>query len=52
MEPVTYWNKETETLPREKLEDLQLQRFRERMQYVWDRSPCLGSQPYVPAQIR
>ena len=39
MEPVTYWNKELETLPREKLEELQLQRFRERMQYVYDRSP-------------
>jgi phenylacetate-CoA ligase len=39
MEPVTYWNKEKEILPREKLEDLQLQRFRERMQYVCDRSP-------------
>jgi hypothetical protein len=39
MEPVTYWNKETETLPREKLEELQLQRFREQMQYMYDRSP-------------
>ncbi|MGD8229849.1 MAG: phenylacetate--CoA ligase, partial [Desulfobacteraceae bacterium] len=39
MEEVTYWNKETETLPREKLEALQLQRFRGRMQYVYERSP-------------
>ena len=39
MEEVTYWNKETETLPREKLEELQLQRFRERMQYLYDKSP-------------
>ncbi len=39
MEPVTYWDKQTETLARAKLEELQLQRFRERMQYVYDRSP-------------
>ncbi|MBC8246069.1 MAG: AMP-binding protein [Deltaproteobacteria bacterium] len=39
MEPVNYWNKQMETLPREKLEELQLQRFRERMQYVYDHSP-------------
>ena len=39
MEEVTYWNKEMETLPRDKLEALQLQRFRERMQYVYERSP-------------
>ncbi len=39
MEPVAYWNKESETLAREDLEELQLQRFRERMQYVYDRSP-------------
>lgn len=39
MEQVTYWNEEMETLPREKLEQLQLQRFRERMQYVYERSP-------------
>jgi len=39
MEEVTYWDKERETLPREKLEVLQLQRFRERMQYVYERSP-------------
>lgn len=39
MEEVTYWRKDVETLPREKLEELQLRRFRERMQYVYDRSP-------------
>ena len=39
MEPVSYWNKKLETLEREDLEELQLQRFRERMQYVYDRSP-------------
>lgn len=39
MDRVTYWNKETETLPRERLEELQLRKFRERMQYVYDRSP-------------
>ena len=39
MEEVTYWRREMETLPREKLEELQLQRFRERMQYVYERSP-------------
>jgi phenylacetate-CoA ligase len=39
MEPVIYWDKEQETLPREKLEELQLQRFKERMQYVYARSP-------------
>lgn len=39
MEGITYWKKEIETLPREKLEELQLQRFRNQMQYVYDRSP-------------
>ena len=39
MKQVTYWNEEMETLSREKLEELQLQRFRERMQYVYERSP-------------
>lgn len=39
MEKVTYWNKELETLPREKLEEIQLQRFREQMQYLYERSP-------------
>lgn len=39
MEEVTYWKKEIETLSREKIEELQLQRFRERMQYVYERSP-------------
>ena len=39
MEQVLYWNKELETMPREKREELQLERFRERMAYVYDRSP-------------
>ena len=39
MEQVTYWKKEIETAPRGKLEELQLARFKERMQYVYDRSP-------------
>jgi len=39
MEQVTYWKKEIETLPRERLEEIQLQRFRERMQYVYEQSP-------------
>jgi phenylacetate-CoA ligase len=39
MERVTYWKEEIETLPRERLEEIQLQRFRERMQYVYDQSP-------------
>lgn len=39
MEKVTYWKKESECLPRQRLEELQLQRFKERMQYVYDRSP-------------
>jgi hypothetical protein len=33
MEKVTYWSKETELLPREKLDQLQLQRFRKQMEY-------------------
>ena len=39
MEEVIYWDKERETLPREKLADLQLSLFKRQMQYVWDRSP-------------
>ncbi len=39
METVLYWQKEIETLPREKLEELQLQRFRAQMRYVYERSP-------------
>ena len=38
MKEVTYWKKEMETLPREELEVLQLQKFRERMQYVSEKS--------------
>jgi hypothetical protein len=49
MEPVTYWNKELETLPREKLEELQLRRFRKQMQYVYDHSPmCTGANMMMP----
>lgn len=39
MEPIRYWHRETETLERGALEALQLERFRERMQYVCQRSP-------------
>ena len=39
MEQETYWKKEIETAPREKLEEHQLAKFKERMQYVYDRSP-------------
>jgi len=39
METVTYWRKNLETMPREKLEELQLHRFKERMKYVYERSP-------------
>jgi phenylacetate-CoA ligase len=56
MEQVTYWNEEMETLPREKLEQLQLQRFRERMQYVYERSPMYKTKydeaGIKPADIR
>ena len=39
MEEVVYWDKETETLPRDRLRALQLERFRERMKYLYDKSP-------------
>ena len=39
MEQVMYWNKKLETMPRKERESLQLERFRERMAYVYDRSP-------------
>jgi phenylacetate-CoA ligase len=39
MEEAIYWKKDMETLPREALEKLQLDRFRKQMQYVYDRSP-------------
>lgn len=38
MEQVTYWDKEMETLPRGKLEALQLERFKTQMQYVYEHS--------------
>ena len=51
MKQVTYWNEEMETLSREKLEELQLQRFRERMQYVYERSP-MYKRKYDAARIK
>jgi len=51
MEPVSYWNEEMETLPRERLEELQLQRFTERMQYVYERSP-MYKRKYEKAGIK
>lgn len=39
MEEQKYWKQELETLPREQLNQLQLQRFKDQMQYVIDRSP-------------
>lgn len=39
MQDVTYWNEAVETLPREKLEQLQLRRFQDQMAYIYDRSP-------------
>jgi len=38
MQEIVYWNKEIETLPREKLELLQLERFRKQMAYVYEKS--------------
>lgn len=51
MKQVTYWHEEMETLSREKLEELQLQRFRERMQYVYERSP-MYKRKYDAARIK
>jgi phenylacetate-CoA ligase len=51
MEGLTYWKKETETLPREKLEAIQLRRFRDRMRYVYERSP-MYKRKYDLAGIR
>jgi phenylacetate-CoA ligase len=39
MENVTYWRKNLETMPREKLEEFQLHRFKDRMKYVYEHSP-------------
>ncbi len=39
MEKVLYWNEETETLPREKIDELQLKKFKAQMRYVYERSP-------------
>lgn len=51
MEKVTYWNKELETLPRDKIESLQLDKFKERMAYVYDNSP-LYRKKYDKAGIK
>ena len=51
MEKVSYWNKELETLPRDKIESLQLERFKERMAYVYDNSP-LYRKKYDKAGIK
>jgi phenylacetate-CoA ligase len=51
MEPVMYWNKKLETLPRKKRESLQLDLFKERMAYVYDRSP-LYKKKYDQAGIK
>jgi len=39
MKQVVYWNKELETMPHEKREELQLERFKKCMAYVYDNSP-------------
>ncbi|MBW2112413.1 MAG: AMP-binding protein [Deltaproteobacteria bacterium] len=39
MEVLSYWQKETETLPLEDLRALQLKRFQERMVHVYEHSP-------------
>jgi phenylacetate-CoA ligase len=39
MNRVRYWDKEQETMVREKRENLQLERFKERMGYVYHKSP-------------
>ncbi len=39
MEEAMYWKKEMETQPREELNQLQLQRFKDQMEYVYERSP-------------
>lgn len=51
MEEVSYRDKESETLPRERLEGLQLQRFKRQIQYVYDRSPFYRKK-YDEAGIR
>ncbi len=51
MEKVTYWNREMETLPRKRLEELQLTRFRERMQHLYDCSPMFRRK-YEKAGVR
>ena len=36
---MSYWKKETETMPRDRLQNLQVELFRNQMQYVSERSP-------------
>lgn len=50
MNRLRYWNKELETMSREKREALQLERFRERMAYVYAKSP-MYKQKYDEAGI-
>jgi phenylacetate-CoA ligase len=38
MEQVLYWRQDVETLPREKLEELQLRRFKKQMRHVYERT--------------
>ena len=51
MEETRYWDKKTETLPRDRLRELQLKRFKERMKYVYDKSP-MYKKKYDEAGIR
>lgn len=51
MEPVVFWKRELETLPRADLRVLQLARFKERMQHLIDRSP-LYRRKYERAGIK
>jgi phenylacetate-CoA ligase len=39
MHEISYWKKEMETLPRDRLEALQLERFKKQMAYVYEKSP-------------
>jgi len=39
MQSARYWRPETETLPREELEELQLSRFQRQLEYMYERSP-------------
>jgi len=39
MHEISYWNRETETMSRERLQNLQLELFQNQMHYVYERSP-------------